>query len=154
MSLANFKICQISRLNYLILVRLGNCKRLIHLITKILNPNLLEQKFNMYTKKIERKNKLNKMLANGHQKHLRKTYCVAKSLDSTFNFKNGRDSRKWQLSKWIETDFLRKKLFTHFSLRFNNSQKSYLLSTCLKNNLVLVQLVICWQITQMLRFAI
>ena len=124
------------------------------MITKILNPNLLEQKFNVYTKKIERKNKLNKMLANGHQKHLRKTYCVAESLDSTFNFKNGRDSRKWQLSKWIETDFLRKKLFTHISLRFNNSQKSHLLSTCLKNHLVLVQLIVCWQITQMFLLAL
>ena len=101
-------------------------------------------------KKIEKETK--KKLENlPLEKFMEILYCVAESLDSTFNFKNGRDSRKWQLSKWIETDFLRKKLFT---LRFNNSQKSYLLSTCLKNNLVLVQLVICWQITQMLRFAI
>ena len=103
-------------------------------------------------KNIEKETK--KMLENlPLEKFMEILYCVAESLDSTFNFKNGRDSRKWQLSKWIETDFLRKKLFTHFSLRFNNSQKSYLLSTCLKNNLVLVQLVICWQITQMLHFA-
>ena len=49
-------------------------------------------------KNIEKETK--KMLENlPLEKFMEILYCVAESLDSTFNFKNGRDSRKWQLSK-------------------------------------------------------
>ena len=75
----------------------------MHLLEGFIGEVLAFEKFVICTKlsmdkKIEKETK--KKLENlPLEKFTEILYCVAESLDSTFNFKNGRDSRKWQLSK-------------------------------------------------------